>query len=178
LNASGDTFTSDRALQRGATYVDTGSQMKVVNCTFLGGSPNPEGITVGSGAAEVVFSTIAASNLLGSASSIRLSNSLLQSVSCNQAVVDDGLNLQSASALCPPSIPDMVPALVLTLANHGGLTPTIALSNGSPAIDAIPVGDCIDQEGNKVTVDQRGFGRPAGPACDIGAFEFGAVPVP
>ena len=176
VNASGNTFTNDRALQRGAIYVDSGSQLKVVNSTFLGGSPNPEGITVGSGGAEVVFSTIAASNLLGSASSIRLSNSLLQSVSCNQAVVDDGLNLQHGSALCPASIPDLNPALVLTLANNGGLTPTIALAAGSNAIDAIPVGDCIDQEGNKVTIDQRGFGRPAGPACDIGAFEFGAVP--
>jgi hypothetical protein len=141
-------------------------------------SPNPEGITDGSGAVEAAFTTIEASNLLGSPSSIILSNSILQSVSCNSGVVDDGLNLQFGSALSPGSIPNMNPGLAATLADNGGLTPTIALLEGSPAIDAIPVPDCTDQQGNKITTDQRGFGRPAGPACDIGAFEFGAVAGP
>jgi predicted outer membrane repeat protein len=178
LNASGDTFTRDRASQGGGIYVDTSSQAKVVNSTFLGLSPNPEGITVGSGGAEAAFTTIVASNLLGGPSSIRVSNSILQSVSCNSGVADDGLNLQFGSALCPSSIPDMNPVLAPALADNGGPTPTIALLEGSPAIDAIPVRDCTDQEGNKITTDQRGFGRPADPACDIGAFEFGAVAVP
>jgi predicted outer membrane repeat protein len=185
LNASGDTFTRDRAPQGGGIYVDTSSQANVINSTFVGVSPNPEGITVGSGGAQAVFTTIVASNLLGgSPSSISVSNSILQSVSCNGGVSDDGLNLQFNSAACPSSIPTMNPDLAPgLLANNGGLTPTIATLDGSPAIDAIKNADCVDQQNNKVTTDQRGYGRPDpedGPngPCDIGAYEFGAVPPP
>ena len=51
------------------------------------------------------------------------------------------------------------------LADNGGETQTHALLSGSPAIDAIPAGECI------VSTDQRGVPRPQGAACDIGAFE-------
>jgi hypothetical protein len=57
------------------------------------------------------------------------------------------------------------------LANNGGPTLTMALLPGSPAIDA----------GNTSlapATDQRGFPRPAGPAADIGAFEYGSVMSP
>ncbi|MGH9612336.1 MAG: choice-of-anchor Q domain-containing protein [Bryobacteraceae bacterium] len=49
---------------------------------------------------------------------------------------------------------------------------------GSPAINAIAIGDCVDQDNQPVKTDQRGFGRPdpADPGhCDIGAYEFGAT---
>jgi hypothetical protein len=39
---------------------------------------------------------------------------------------------------------------------------------GSPVIDLIPQANCPDH-------DQRGYGRPAGGACDAGALEVGAV---
>ncbi|MEO7063976.1 MAG: choice-of-anchor Q domain-containing protein, partial [Dokdonella sp.] len=64
------------------------------------------------------------------------------------------------------------------LASNGGPTPTIALLSGNNAIDA---GDpafgfgCRDQNSAPITVDQRGYARPAGSYCDIGAFEYGAV---
>src|SRR5262249_53368513 len=62
------------------------------------------------------------------------------------------------------------------LADNGGPTQTIALQEGSPAIDAIPAADCTDQASppNPITTDQRGFLRPdAGEQlCDIGAYEF------
>ena len=64
------------------------------------------------------------------------------------------------------------------LQNNGGPTPTIALLESSPAIDQVPTAQCVDQNKNPVTNDQRGFGRPAGPACDIGAFEYGATQLP
>lgn len=50
------------------------------------------------------------------------------------------------------------------LGNNGGLTPTHALLDGSPAIDA------GTSEGCPAT-DQRGVTRPQGSACDIGSFE-------
>jgi hypothetical protein len=61
------------------------------------------------------------------------------------------------------------------LKNNGGLTQTIALVSGSPAIDAIPVSPtnyCTDVAGTPITSDQRGMARPQGVACDIGAYEL------
>jgi len=56
-----------------------------------------------------------------------------------------------------------------TLGANGGPTQTIPLLTGSPAIDRALAADCL-------ATDQRGFVRPAGAGCDIGAFEY--VPVP
>ncbi|OWK36578.1 Fibronectin type III domain protein [Fimbriiglobus ruber] len=60
--------------------------------------------------------------------------------------------------------------LLGTLQNNGGLSPTLALQSGSPAIDA---GSNPDSQ----TTDQRGtgFARTTGAATDIGAFEFGST---
>ena len=58
--------------------------------------------------------------------------------------------------------------LLAVLAGNGGLTETLALSPGSPAIDA---GDTACP-----ATDQRGVTRPQDTVCDIGAFEF--VPPP
>jgi hypothetical protein len=81
-----------------------------------------------------------------------------------------------------PGPTDVVPSVLLsdildtTLADNGGPTLTHALVSGSPALDAVTTG-CPPP-----TTDQRGFLRPAegdttpGALCDIGAFEFNALP--
>jgi hypothetical protein len=51
------------------------------------------------------------------------------------------------------------------LQSNGGLTETMALTAGSPAIDAGGNGACP-------ATDQRGVARPEGAACDIGAYEL------
>jgi hypothetical protein len=51
------------------------------------------------------------------------------------------------------------------LANNGGPTLTLALLNGSPALNVIPPAVCA------VATDQRGVHRPQGPRCDVGAYE-------
>jgi len=53
-----------------------------------------------------------------------------------------------------------------------GVPQTIALLSTSLAVDAIPVSSCTDVNGNPVTTDERGWPRPQGPACDIGAYEL------
>ena len=66
----------------------------------------------------------------------------------------------------------IVPILQLgPLTNNGGPTPTHALLSGSPAIDVVPLVDCSTIAGAPVSTDQRGFGRPVGTNCDIGAYE-------
>ena len=60
--------------------------------------------------------------------------------------------------------------LLDVLANYGGPTDTHALKPpDSPAIDA--AADCTDVSGGALTADQRGDPRPAGFACDLGAYE-------
>jgi CSLREA domain-containing protein len=59
------------------------------------------------------------------------------------------------------------------LSLNGGPIESRALQPDSPAIDAGADG-CPDQNGTPLTVDQRGAHRPAGAACDLGAYEFGA----
>jgi hypothetical protein len=58
------------------------------------------------------------------------------------------------------------------LTGNGGPTRTMALLPGSPAVDAGRPGNCLDTSGQPLTTDQRGFARPAGGRCDIGAFEL------
>jgi hypothetical protein len=53
--------------------------------------------------------------------------------------------------------------LLGALADNGGLTPTMMLGAGSPAIDKVTLG-CV-------AADQRGVPRPRGASCDIGAVE-------
>ena len=59
------------------------------------------------------------------------------------------------------------------LADNGGPTQTIALLDGSNAIDGGPSVGCFDRNSQIITEDQRGFPRPLGARCDIGAFESG-----
>lgn len=56
------------------------------------------------------------------------------------------------------------PKLGALAVNAPGVTPTHALLEGSPAIDAAPT--C------EVATDQRGVTRPQGDYCDIGAYEL------
>ena len=180
LTLAGDTFAGDGlpfTFSAAAIQVAGGSNLDVINSTFLGDSFSifPQGIAVLNGAANVSFSTIARSVLRR----VSVSNSLLSDVTCT-GVTDGEGNLEQKSKGCPSTIPNEADLGLSTalLQNNGGPTPTIALVTGSPAIGAIPVGDCLDLSGNPLTLDQRGFGRP-GPdgSCSIGAFEFGAIPV-
>ena len=75
----------------------------------------------------------------------------------------------------------MDPQLAAALAFHGGPTRTHALLAGSPAIDAVAPGGCVDGLGAALPTDQRGYVRYVDgdadddPCCDIGAYEYGSV---
>ncbi|MDJ0868952.1 MAG: choice-of-anchor Q domain-containing protein [Myxococcota bacterium] len=75
----------------------------------------------------------------------------------------------------PSDLPNTDPFLG-PLRDHGGPTLTHHPLDGSPAIDAIPVEECLDDEGMPLLADQRGVERPHGLGCDIGAVEY--VPEP
>jgi hypothetical protein len=84
-------------------------------------------------------------------------------------LIDAGYNICSdstASFSATGSLNNVDP-LLGPLADNGGPTPTMLLLNGSPALDAVPVGFPL--------VDQRGVARPQGVAADIGAVEGGKI---
>jgi hypothetical protein len=64
--------------------------------------------------------------------------------------------------------------LLGTLGNNGGPTQTMALSSGSPAIEAGNPNGCTDSNGLLLKTDQRGMPRPDPEdtgGCDMGAYE-------
>ena len=64
----------------------------------------------------------------------------------------------------------VVDPLLGPVADNGGPTPTNLPEAGSPVVDAIPAGTAVLCDGT-IATDQRGFARPLGAACDIGAVE-------
>jgi hypothetical protein len=91
---------------------------------------------------------------------------------CMHAVNDNGNNLvqDDSCALTHPSSLEGVTTSLAPLVNNGGLTKTMALPDGSIAIDRGSNSDCP-------WVDQRGIFRPIDgdldgiATCDVGAFE-------
>ncbi len=118
--------------------------------------------------------------------SVTLQNSILaknpdlntQDCSGNGNTISGGHNLIGNSSGCKISgltATDLVgqDPLLATLADNGGLTQTVALGAGSPAIDAGNPTSPGSGGTACVQLDQRGYVRPIGGACDIGAFETG-----
>ncbi len=79
-------------------------------------------------------------------------------------VDDGGHDISFGDATCPGANVD--PQLG-PLKDNGGPTATEAIGAGSPALDAVPATGA-----GCPASDQRGVLRPAGAACDIGAFEL------
>jgi len=90
---------------------------------------------------------------------------------CGGNFISGGFNLSSDDSCTarfnqPTDLPPNTDPLIGGLmSNPPGHTPTHALLSGSPAINHIPIPDCIDNR------DQRGIFRPQGPGCDVGAYE-------
>jgi hypothetical protein len=147
----------------GAVYNSAGS-VTLNHATIAGNSAlwSPDGEnTLASRRGSGVFSTNG---------TVLLQNSIVAygngGSNCFGNIVDGGYNLSSDSS-CNFSAAGSVNAvdpLLGPFVNYGGYAPSMALLEGSPALNAALGPDCPP-------VDQRGRTRPFGPACDIGAFE-------
>lgn len=100
-----------------------------------------------------------------------------QNSDCLGTLISRGYNLVQDSRGCtladnaPGDLVD-VDAQLGTLEDNGGATPTYALLEGSPAIDAgNPTLPGSSERACQAT-DQRGVTRPQGAQCDIGAYEL------
>lgn len=148
------------------------SKVNILNSTIAGNSVGATGVggglsiynpTPGVVTELTVRNTIVAGNTGPTGSS-----------DCGSVTVVTSTNNLSSDASClflDPGSKQDTPAQLGPLADNGGQTDTMALLEGSPAIDA------GTNEGCPPT-DQRGVARPQGPACDIGAYERTLTPPP
>jgi len=96
---------------------------------------------------------------------------------CNGTLEAYGENLFGDMSGC--TIPNVLNSGLISpnsfgpLQNNGGPTQTYALLPGSNAINTtLDSLGCVDEAGVLLTTDQRGFARPVGARCDVGAFEY------
>ena len=93
---------------------------------------------------------------------------LADTLSCKSSADGESLNLPSSNLYtdtnCGSTPVPSINGLADDLANNGGVTHTLALEQGSNAVDAASTSQSL--------TDQRGAMRPQGIATDIGAFEL------
>jgi hypothetical protein len=172
--------------------IGNGNQAEVIDSTFSGNTA--AGVSGGGvlngigGTLKVTNSTFENPNDIGNFGEARLKGTIVAGnctifpgngfISNTLPITDLGYNISSddscgftATGSLNNTDPMLDPA---GLSSNGGLTQTIALLMGSPAIDAIPLASCVDQAANPLATDQRGFPRPDAEEnlCDIGAYEF------
>ena len=85
---------------------------------------------------------------------------------CYGVVIDGGNNISSdgSCAFTAPGSLNNTDPMLSPLDDFGGPTLSMALLEGSPALNTANPAYCV-------ATDQRGIARPFGAACDIGAFE-------
>jgi filamentous hemagglutinin family protein len=165
-NIVNSTFTQNQADRHGGA-INTYNPIDLNNVTIANNTANATGISGGRAGGVFVQSILPVS--------VTVANSIIAANANNAApdvagrFVDQGNNLIgirdgstgfTTSTLVGTAAAPINP-LLAPLGNYGGLTQTMALLPGSPAIDA----------GNStLPTDQRGIAR-VGAAADIGAFE-------
>jgi CSLREA domain-containing protein len=159
--------------------------LTLVNSTVSGNIANrSNGGIFSFGALTLVHSTVSGNSgganggiFAGAGSSVTLKNSIVAGNSgrdCTGTIASAGHNLDGDGTCDLTATGDLsaVDPMLGPLGNNGGPTETHTLLPGSPAIDAIPVEDCADLDGNPVATDQRTVARPKGAGCDIGSVEL------
>jgi hypothetical protein len=166
------TFADNTSVFGAAAIVNDGS-LSAINSTFSGNATLGElGPVVG--AIENNGSLTLRNSIVANSTDTLSGNPI---ANCDGTITDAGYNISdddSCSFSATGSRNNTNPGLSSDgLTNNGGPTETIALAGDSPAVDAIPLADCRDQNGKSLKTDQRGLPRPdAGESvCDIGAFE-------
>jgi len=197
----GSSFVNNRVngTAGGAIVVEGGATMDIRNSTFSGNSftvdaasGGARGAAIGyrSGGASLLLRhvTIAAPTFLptgivgtaiggfdGANASLDISNSIVRGTCfLDGALENNAGNVESPGNTCgfdtnasKVSVTSSDLALGV-LGDHGGFTPTYEPAPDSVAVDGGGSQQCLP-------LDQRGYLRPAGDACDAGSVEVGAI---
>lgn len=200
-NVSGSSFVGNRVDGNagGAIVLEDDSVLRLRNSTFSGNGFTVDAAAGGARGAAIGFRNGAGAHLIlthvtivppsvmpvgvvgtaigghGSGVALDLSNSIVRgSCGINSGVLQNNAgNIESPGATCgldsETNLAPVDPAdLALgTLGNHGGPTPTYLPGDGSRAIDRASTPQCLPK-------DQRGYVRPGGARCDVGAVEADA----
>lgn len=173
LEVTASTFAGNSAAAAGASggAIDNRGALQIVNSTLAGNNvwAAAGGAVFSTGSAELRGVTVAGNSggaaLLGGP--FRLGQSIVAAAgnTCSGTIQSLGYNLETGSACGLDAAGDRsrVDPLLAPLGDYGGPTPTLALLQGSPAVDGGP------DPGPCTLADQRGRARVG--VCDIGAFE-------
>lgn len=178
LVVDGSTFDGNDARRGSAIFA--GGQSVISNSTFSGNGPTlqSEGVIQNRGTLVGTHLTISSNGTDGFGgvfafnADTTLINTIIAGNGGTQCQASGGTvsttALLSTSGNCPSALSD--DPLLGGLAANGGPTMTLALHAGSPALDIADAQHCPP-------TDQRGFARPSGEGCDLGAFEFDQDPI-
>ena len=186
FSVSSSTFSSNSASIGGGIYNFGTYSANVSNSTFSGNSADSGGGIYNTSTLNLSNSTFSGNSAdsgggIYNTGTINLSNMILANSPAGGDCDNDGgtinafgVNLVQTGDCTILDALTVDPKLGL-LADNGGLTQTMALLSGSPAIDAADNAICAAPPVNNL--DQRGVTRPYGSNCDIGAYEYdgGAV---
>ena len=197
LTIVNSTFTANVARRRRGGAIGNYGILTITNSTLSGNSSGSDGLAGGilngglfqsAGTLSINNSTFSGNtaaedgggavfNVKGS--SVALQNSILANNAggnCRGVVTSEGYNLSSDDSCRFDGAGDLnnIDPELGALQNNGGLTETMALHPGSPAIDSGNPRGCTDSQGHLLRTDQRGKPRPNKEdtgGCDRGAFE-------
>ena len=157
LVITNSTFYGNTAVNSAGGIANYGG-LTVINSTFSHNSSSMGGaIRNGMGGVLSLRNSILA-NSVGTADCIK-SESTLEIENINNLIQTTGSDVHSCGVSLFSSNP-----LLGALQDNSGLTETMALGAGSPAIDA-------GSDANCPVYDQRGVARPQDDHCDLGAYE-------
>jgi hypothetical protein len=177
------TFAGNGARNGGGVRNEGEGTLRIENSTFSANSATERGGGLSLGTVDsksyLIHATVyeneaplgAGISTLGRKTSFFVQNSIVArsvgSVNCAGLLTSGGGNIDSATSCTFRAAGDErnIKLRLHPLADNGGSTQTHALPIASPAIDSALSSPCLAK-------DQRGIGRPQGPACDVGAFEF------
>jgi len=178
MDIHASTFSGNQSVgsnsSRGGAIANTGA-LTIDNSTFAGNAATGYGGAIHLDlAATMTASTFSGNhsvlggNGVSTFATFTVSRSIVDG--CNGTVTSAGDNIGTDGSCFADStvLNDRgnVPPRLAPLADNGGPTKTMALRSGSPAIDQVIVNAAACSG-----TDQRGFARPGGARCDIGAYE-------
>ena len=167
------TMTANSSGFGGGLYNDNGTTT-IINSTVAGNmaSADGSGITNGTtnGSTLNLNNSIVAGNTGGEGTKQCLNRNDANTINARNSLIEDGLTCVNGTNTNNLTGDPLLGAL----ANNGGPTQTMALLDGSPAINTGDNALAVDADSNPLTTDQRGSGydRVFGSIVDMGAYEL------
>lgn len=190
------TFSANRARQLKAGAIANYGLVVIDNSTFSGNSSGPGGQGGAIKNGGILFHAPGTLNISNSTfsgneagdggaiysnkkSKVVMRNSIVannRGGNCHGVLTSKGYNLSSDASCSFDAMGDLnnTDPKLGELKNNGGPTATMALLQGSPAIDSGNPNGCTDDHGHLFITDQRGKPRPDkedSNSCDRGAYE-------